>query len=76
MYHIEFDDIEDKLNKGFTASVWKESRQIAFNKARDLLIEPPTSPIIILLDDNFYYKSMRKSFYKLAIEANKRLGED
>ncbi len=65
----------------FDSSKWRDSRAEAFRMAEsilkenmgsrhmaDLLCEPPEMRQVhlILVDDNMYYTSMRRSFYKLA----------
>ncbi|CAI2375073.1 unnamed protein product [Moneuplotes crassus] len=70
---IEYDKIEDEISSEFEPEKWKETRSIAFGNISSLLEQKVSIPTIILVDDNFYYKSMRKEFYKLVIQANKNL---
>lgn len=67
---VHFDDIESEMRAmcepcegEFNANVWKNARL----RARTLVEEFRSNPDeeacrLILLDDNFYYKSMRKAF--------------
>jgi tRNA uridine 5-carbamoylmethylation protein Kti12 len=59
---IEFDQIERSLREHadkFDPCIWRRARRIVHEKVSELRSNPE---ILILLDDNFYYKSMRKKF--------------
>ncbi|TNV74997.1 hypothetical protein FGO68_gene16181 [Halteria grandinella] len=66
---IEYDMIERELldgQTGFDASIWQKARQIAYEKCRQAIDTDKTQ--LVILDDNFYYKSMRKPYYSLSRE--------
>ena len=76
-YLLEFDLVEENIQKqkqaeGFDAEIWKQAREEIHLQVQEILSQQCTSgDIYVLLDDNFYYKSMRKPYYKLAAEFNK-----
>ncbi len=66
---ISFDDLEES-EKAFHAcefepSAWRKARERAFERVDTMRRQKAhyhQAPVILLLDDNFYYKSMRKRF--------------
>lgn len=77
--HVEFDALEAGLedvadgsgidSEGSTAA-WHEARRAAWERAR-AAVEPSTSAsrrVLVVLDDNMHYRSMRKPFLQLARE--------
>lgn len=74
---MEFDAVEEDLKdrsqtQNFDAEVWKQARETIYTQTQEILSND-SSPedVYVLLDDNFYYKSMRKPYYRLAAEFNK-----
>jgi broad-specificity NMP kinase len=57
--HICFDQLQEEQ----TTESWHEAKQIAFKKCQEHIL---SNPSMIILDDNFEYKSMRKPYFKLA----------
>jgi predicted kinase len=48
---------------------WRWSRKVAFERVNDLVASRPEgSALLLLLDDNFYYRSMRHTYFQLARE--------
>lgn len=66
--HISFDDIEirERRNqKYFEPEAWRKAREIALCQLSTFRTHHSASnenEILVILDDNFYYKSMRKRF--------------
>eukprot|EP00929_Paragymnodinium_shiwhaense_P120701 TRINITY_DN92724_c0_g1_i1.p1 TRINITY_DN92724_c0_g1~~TRINITY_DN92724_c0_g1_i1.p1 ORF type:complete len:330 (-),score=70.76 TRINITY_DN92724_c0_g1_i1:12-1001(-) len=72
-HHICYDEFEQKLRKDtstFEVAAWKAGREQAAERARELVAAANESKehCVILLDDNMYYRSMRKGWYHLARE--------
>lgn len=77
-YHIHFDEhLTQELslkNVPGDASAWKTQRSEILNQVERLVTQlqseqrssAPQRNVVILLDDNFYYRSMRKPYYRLA----------
>ncbi|CEL92379.1 unnamed protein product [Vitrella brassicaformis CCMP3155] len=80
---MSFDDVEDELRQRrhdpsharegedldvFDPDVWREARSVAVTRTRQLLQEDGDSHTCVIVDDNFYRRSMRKAFAKLARE--------
>lgn len=55
---IEFDQVELELNGGtFSSEKWQASREQSMKRAKE------STANYVILDDNFYYRSMRKPYY-------------
>jgi len=76
--HVCFDDIEQELlsknptssssSTSFSPEVWHQTRNIGYQRVESL-IEDTTSrdtTVVVLVDDNMYYFSMRHKFFNLA----------
>lgn len=66
--HIEFDEI--LLNIGYCIENWHKCRKIAYERVESLMKEEIKnkncpSKTVIIIDDNFQYKSMRRVYIKL-----------
>ena len=67
--HISFDELENAEKRSntcvFDPAAWRRARQRAFDdfdRLRSQVESEQTSMTLVLLDDNFFYKSMRKRF--------------
>ena len=64
---IEFDQVELELNGGaYSSEKWQASREQSMKRAKE------STAKYVILDDNFYYRSMRKPYYYLAREEQLR----
>ena len=55
---IEFDQVELELNAGaYSSEKWQASREQSMKRAKE------STAKYVILDDNFYYRSMRKPYY-------------
>ena len=78
--HVEFDSVfgnelktsqyEIEKQVPFDAEIWKKSRKKAFDLVESMISGSDGEYIIVLVDDNFYYSSMRYPFFKLAKRRN------
>ena len=52
----------------FDALRWQQCRTLALQQVQQAIASAPSKerPCVLLLDDNFYYRSMRYVFFKLA----------
>lgn len=74
-FHYDEEQWEEETKLGvetFDIQIWKKTRIQMFEKVEKLLENKSQKKIekslIILIDDNMYYKSMRKTFFKLALK--------
>jgi tRNA uridine 5-carbamoylmethylation protein Kti12 len=73
-YILCVDDIEKSFQRGETwsADAWHASKKHAYAEAKRILSASVGSKenenLVILVDDNFYYKSMRRRYYQLCQE--------
>lgn len=72
--HIEYDIVAESLNEDNGLEAWRKSRLVALDKLTKQLQESPDSSLIIM-DDNFHLRSMRKAVYRLCQEHSNLLGE-
>eukprot|EP01083_Nonionella_stella_P003904 11230_1 len=69
--HICFDDIYSEISKSeseFDPGLWKKCRRVAYERAEALLKAHRASSTdrhIIVMDDNFYFRSMRYPYFQL-----------
>jgi len=77
--HIELDLVENSLKKekpkkteNFDSEIWKNSRDFAIQNTEDIIKKAKLEQLcnIILVDDNFYYESMRKPYIHLCQKYN------
>lgn len=63
---VEYDKLEELLtgSEYFQPEKWKESREVAIERTIQFIENHQLD--VLILDDNFYYKSMRKPFYQLS----------
>eukprot|EP00927_Polykrikos_kofoidii_P074270 TRINITY_DN70256_c0_g1_i1.p1 TRINITY_DN70256_c0_g1~~TRINITY_DN70256_c0_g1_i1.p1 ORF type:complete len:373 (+),score=55.52 TRINITY_DN70256_c0_g1_i1:127-1245(+) len=77
--HVCYDDLEVECrvalsNSGdkFDPAAWRLSRKKAVDVVRECVTkrsnDRTTSRLVLILDDNMYYRSMRRNWYHLAIE--------
>lgn len=69
VHHICYDNIETELrsvNSEFDPSSWQAARARAAEVVRERLYTKCARNMILLLDDNMYYRSMRKHWYHFA----------
>lgn len=68
VYLVCFDQIEEqrKGHQAWDANIWHQTRVEAMQQTAALLTQNPNDPIIVIVDDNMYYRSMRRSYFKLA----------
>lgn len=73
--HVELDRVYDELRKekdaeesdqNFDLGAWRNSRERAFAMVESKLSEDEGKTRFILVDDNFYYQSMRHTFFRVA----------
>lgn len=66
---IEFDKLERELDKEgseFSIEHWQAARDTAFQQCSEALVRQDVR--VVVMDDNFYYRSMRKRYFHLARE--------
>lgn len=60
--HIEYDGITASLIEGEELEAWRRTRSIAVENLAECL---STSPSLVVMDDNFHLRSMRKAIYRV-----------
>lgn len=71
-YHVEYDLIFEQENGNefqFNVDIWKKSRDKALERVLKIISNKSDYPLVVIVDDNFYYTSMRYIYYKLAKES-------
>lgn len=72
---LDFDHMEQAIGSAFDPEVWKLARTAIKNKTESMLsdlvalelpVEEKKRKSVLILDDNFYLRSMRKVYYQLA----------
>ena len=69
--HVQnYDEILHNEFKQFTPQAWKQTRELVQERTRQLIENHSNTdrPLVIVLDDNFYYQSMRNHFVQLCQE--------
>jgi len=71
-HHMSYDAMEAELRgtASFTPECWQAARQRVAEAVSDLLATCSGGRMVILLDDNMYYRSMRKQWYHFARDRN------
>jgi len=64
--HVCFDDVFEGIADVFTSENWHESRQRCEKQTVEIMTAERNKPLLLILDDNFYYRSMRFTYFKLA----------
>mmetsp|Transcript_4460 Transcript_4460/g.12519 ORF Transcript_4460/g.12519 Transcript_4460/m.12519 type:complete len:345 (+) Transcript_4460:47-1081(+) len=71
--HVSYDDLEliERASRvpgcGFDAAAWRSAREEAARRARAAFAERPEGhAVVVILDDNMQYRSMRKQACRLA----------
>eukprot|EP00826_Nyctotherus_ovalis_P038124 TRINITY_DN3552_c0_g1_i3.p1 TRINITY_DN3552_c0_g1~~TRINITY_DN3552_c0_g1_i3.p1 ORF type:complete len:228 (-),score=42.74 TRINITY_DN3552_c0_g1_i3:22-705(-) len=66
--HIELDGIERELKEEFHVpsteydnEIWRKAREMAYKRAEEMVLKCD----LVVVDDNFYYESMRKPYFRL-----------
>lgn len=62
--HIEYDALEDGLDLDTGLENWRQSRKDAIGRLRQFLEQNGGDHAVVILDDNYYLKSMRKEIYQ------------
>eukprot|EP00980_Cylindrotheca_fusiformis_P001435 scaffold345_cov134-Cylindrotheca_fusiformis.AAC.46 len=71
VFHLEYDAFEDeiasqqKVKDGIVA--WNQARETALQELERILKTPPDSTSLILMDDNFHLRGMRKKIHRLLL---------
>lgn len=70
--HLEYDALEEQLlseiSSDFNLETWQQTRLKMVENIEKELSEDKRK--ILVIDDNMFYRSMRKSIYRLAIKCN------
>lgn len=72
VHKVSFDDEYQQQRCGiseFDPTTWHQSRHVCSRKVRKILegiLEPSFTHQIVFIDDNMYYASMRRDFYRIA----------
>uniref|UniRef100_A0A7S3DG17 Uncharacterized protein n=1 Tax=Palpitomonas bilix TaxID=652834 RepID=A0A7S3DG17_9EUKA len=70
---ISFDGIESQIKREqlkdpavFDVQVWNEARRIAKEQVRSCCNANHAQDLVLIVDDNMHYRSMRREYYRLA----------
>lgn len=61
--HIEYDALEEELDQGDPIDMWRQARTSALQQLQECL--ETNENTLVILDDNFYLRSMRKQVYQV-----------
>jgi len=74
--HICFDNVyaellaHHKLDRGaWGPSLWHKARAMCYDQTKNEVQSSKETPKIIIVDDNMYYRSMRRPYYVLAAQS-------
>ena len=79
LIHLEYDAFEDILfsqqqqggeeEEEARRGAWNQAREVALQKLEQTILEAPGSPpLLILLDDNFHLRGMRKQIHRILLK--------
>jgi len=71
-HYVCYDAVESELRgaASFTPECWQAARQRVVETVSNLLASRSGDRMVVLLDDNMYYRSMRKQWYHFARDRN------
>jgi tRNA uridine 5-carbamoylmethylation protein Kti12 len=69
--HLEYDALEDQIaseqQEKDDIAAWNEARLTAVQQLEGILKTPPNAALLILMDDNFHLRGMRKKIHRLLL---------
>lgn len=73
--YLEYDAFEDRISSTLQdiesetkpQEAWKEARKAAVDNLEDVLRKPRAESLLVLMDDNYYLRGMRKQIHRLLL---------